>query len=240
MVFSDTTNYTGIIQAFERMTDQGYTAVSGDTTKLKEATNLANLKSSEIWHLIYKATGNWQYDDSNNADLPMATTNLVSGTARYALPSDALTIQRMEAMDSSGQWFVLKPMTKEQLNGIAVDEFLDTDSQPEFYSLVNGIVELFPAPNYNSTNGLKAYFDREAVDFATDDTTQTPGFASPYHEILPVMMAIDWYNVKQSQSGTLVKLEQKYLKLEKALKDFYSNRFKDFKPRIRRKLESYR
>ena len=78
MVFSNTTTLGGVIQTFERMTDQGYTAVTGDTTKLKEATNLANQKSSEIWHIIHEATGNWKYDDSNNTDLPFATTDIVN------------------------------------------------------------------------------------------------------------------------------------------------------------------
>lgn len=239
MVFSNTTTLGGVIQTFERMTDQGYAAVTGDTTKLKEATNLANQKSSEIWHIIHEATGNWQYDDSNNTDLPFATTDLVSAQQRYALPTEALTVQRVEIKDSSGNWTVLRPLIKESIPE-ALDEFHDENGTPMYYNLVDGVITLYPATNYASTDGLKVYYDREAVEFATDDTTQTPGFASPYHEILPIMMAMEWYNVKQPTSPTLVKLEQKFLRLEKALKDFYGKRFKGYKPRIGRAYSSYR
>ena len=53
------------------------------------------------------------------------------------------------------------------------------------------MITIYPSANYASTDGLKVYYDREAVEFATDDTTKTPGFASPYHEILPIMMAME-------------------------------------------------
>ena len=239
MVFSNTTTLAGVLQTFERMTDQGYTAVTGDTTKLKEATNLANQKGSEIWHIIHEATGNWKYDDTNNTDLPFATTDIVNAQQRYALPADALTVQRVEMKDSSGEWFRLAAITSENIPG-AIDEFNDVAGTPNFYSLINGVITIYPSANYASTDGLKVYYDREAVEFATDDTNKTPGFASPYHEILPVMMAMEWYNVKQPTSPTLVKLEQKFLRLEKALKDFYGKRFKDYKPRVGRAKVSYR
>ena len=239
MVFSNITTLAGVLQTFERMTDQGYTAVTSDTTKLKEATNLANQKSSEIWHIIHEATGNWKYDDNNNTDLPFATTDIVNAQQRYALPADALTVQRVEMKDSSGEWFRLTAITSENIPG-AIDEFNDVAGTPNFYSLINGVITIYPSANYASTDGLKVYYDREAVAFETSDTTQTPGFASPYHEILPIMMAMEWYNVKQPTSPTLVKLEQKFLRLEKALKDFYGKRFKDYKPRVGRAKVSYR
>lgn len=239
MMFSNVTTLAGVIQTFERLTDSGYAYVSGDTDRMLEATNLANQKSSEIWHIIHEATGNWKYDDSNNTDLPFATTDIVNAQQRYALPADALTVQRVEMKDSSGEWFRLTAITSENIPG-AIDEFNDVAGTPNFYSLINGVITIYPSANYASTDGLKVYYDREAVEFATDDTTQTPGFASPYHEILPVMMAMEWYNVKQPTSPTLVKLEQKFLRLEKALKDFYGKRFKDYRPRLGRAYQSFR
>jgi hypothetical protein len=239
MTFNSTSTLSGVIQIYERFIDSGYAYVSGDTNRMLEATNLANQKSSEIWHIIHEATGNWQYDDSNNTDLPFATTDIVNAQRRYALPTEALTVQRVEAKDSSGNWTVLRPLIKESIPE-ALDEFHDENGTPMYYNLVDGVITLYPATNYASTDGLKVYYDREAVAFETSDTTKTPGFASPYHEILPVMMAMEWYNVKQPTSPTLVKLEQKFLRLEKALKDFYGKRFKDYKPRVGRAKVSYR
>jgi hypothetical protein len=185
------------------------------------------------------ANGSWQYDDGNYTDLPSATADLVSGTRKYALPSDALTIQRIEAKDISGLWTILTPFTKENVRGQALDEFLKDDGPLMHYRLVNGVIELYPASNYASTDGLKVYFDRDSVDFDYDDTTATPGFASPYHEILPIKASIEWLKVKQPQSPTLPILMQDDLKLENSIREFYGRRFKDKKPRIGRARVSW-
>jgi len=246
MIFSSTTTKAGIIQEIERLTDLGQTYISGDATRLAEMTATINRINHRVWHTIFMATGNWQYDDGNFTDLPIATTDLVSGTAKYAIPSDALTIQRVEIKDENGLEYQLTPITKELIKGQAVDEFLDVDSTPMYYSIVNGTMELFPAPNYASTGGLKVYFDRDSVDFTVADpmttelNNQTPGFASPYHEILPIKASIEWLKVKQPQSPTLPLLLQDDLKLEQSIKQFYAVRFKDYKPRIGRAKRNWK
>lgn len=240
MTYSDTTNLSGIIQTIERLTDVGQTYISGDATRLKEMTATINRINHRVWHTIFMSTGNWQYDDGNFTDLPMATADIVSGTARYAIPTDALTIQRVEVKDENGLEYQLTPITKELIKGQAIDEFLDVAGTPMYYSLVNGTMELFPAPNYASSGGLKAYFDRDSVDFATTDTTKTPGFASPYHELIPIKASIEWLKVKQPNSPTLAILLQDDIRVEKSLKDYYGKRFKDYKSRIGRAYASYK
>jgi len=240
MVFSDTTNLSGIIQNIEVMTDLGSTYISGDTTRLKEFTNLVNRVQHRVWHTIFASNGNWQYDDGNYTTMPSSTTDVVSGTAQYSLPTDALTVKRVEIKDNAGNWIVLAPITIEELGGVAVDEYMDTDGIPQSYRLVDNIIELFPATNYASTAGLKVYFDRDSVDFEYDATSTTPGFASPYHEMLPIGATIEYLKVKQPTSPTLPALMQDYLKLEQSIKQFYGKRFKDFKPRIGRLAQSYK
>jgi len=240
MVYSSTTDKNGILQIVEFKTDLGDAYITGDATRLKQFTSFVNNENHKVWHTIFMSNGNWQYDDGNYTDLPQAVTDLVSGTALYAIPSTALTIQRVECKDASGQFYQLTPITTEILEGIAIDEFMDADSQPMYYRLINGSAEIFPASNYASTGGLKVYFDRDSVDFATSDTTKTPGFASPYHEILPLGVAIEWLKIKQPQSPTLPQLQADYLKMEDAIKKFYGKRFKDFKPKISRQYQSYK
>lgn len=229
-----------MIQEAERMTDLGYTTVSGDTTKLKEFTSLANNNSHKVWHTIFMSNGNWQYDDANQTDLPQATTNLTSGTAKYALPATALTVQRIEVMDTNSLWYKLTPITKELLGDMGVDEFFDADGTPTYYRLVGNTIELFPAPNYTQDNSIKVYFDRDSSDFATSDTTKQVGFASPYHQIIPLGMAIDWLKIKQPNSPTLAIYIQDYLKLEDAIKKYYNKRWKDFKPTIGRAKQNFK
>lgn len=241
MKFNDTTGRTGIIQVIERKTDLGSAYISGDATRLADFTAMVNNESHKVWHTIFMATGNWQYDDgSTTSSVPNSVINLVSGTALYALPTAALTVQRIEAKDSAGLWTVLTPITKELLGGQAVDEFMKDDGPLSMYSLVGNVIQLFPAPNYSSTGGLKVYFDRDSVDFVVSDTTATPGFASPYHEIIPIGVAIEWYKVKQPTSPTLIQLQADYLKLEGEIKDFYSKRMKAYKPKVGRQKVSYK
>ena len=240
MKFNSTTNLDGIIQIYEKLTNVGYAYVSGDTTRLKEATALANNKSHFVWDIIHNATGNWQYDDNNNTDLPFATADVVSGQRRYTLPSEALTVQRIECKDKNGDWYQLHPITKEKITGEGIDDFLDENGRPMYYRLVGDVIELFAPTDYSQDDSLKVYYDRGIVEFTTSDTTKTPGFASTYHEIIPILMAIDWYDVKQTQSPTLQRLLQKASTLQQMITRFYGKRFKDYKPRIGRAKESYR
>jgi len=239
MVYSDTTNKSGILQLVEYKTDLGDAYITGDATRLKQFTSIANNENHKIWHTIFTSNGNWSYDDGNYTDLPQAASDLVSGTSKYALPPTALTVKGINCLDAAGNWYALSPITDKIINN-EVDEFMKEDSQPMYYRLINGTAEVYPASNYNATGGIKVLFDRDSVDFATSDTTKTPGFASPYHEILPIGIAIEWLKIKQPQSPTLPILIQDYLKMELAIKKFYSMRFKDLKPRISRAYQSYR
>lgn len=240
MVYNDTTNLSGVVQEIERLTDLGQTYFSGDASRFKEVTAMTNQENRKILSLVMSATGNWQFDDSNYTDLPMATTDIVSGQSSYALPPTALTVQRIEAKDASGLWTTLTPITKELLGGQAVDEFMNDNGSLLYYRLVNGTIELFPASNYASTGGLKVYFDRDVVDFTPSDTTKTPGFASLFHQLLPLKVAIRWLKTKQPTSPSLGLYLADEQKMELELKKFYSTRFKDYKPRLGRKTESFK
>lgn len=240
MVYNDTTNLNGVVQEIERLADLGQTYFSGDASRLKEVTAMVNQENRKILSLIMSATGNWQFDDSNYTDLSSATTNIVSGQATYALPPTALTVQRIEAKDASGLWTKLIPITKELVSGQAIDEFMKDNGPLLYYRLVNGTIELFPASNYASTDGLKVYFDRDVVDFTVSDTTKTPGFASLFHQLLPLKTAIRWLKTKQPTAPTLALYLADEQKMEIELRKFYSTRFKDYKPRIGRAYQSFK
>lgn len=238
MVYSDATNLVGIIQEEERLTGLGYAAITGNATNLKEFTSLNNIESHKIWHTIFTSNGNWQYDDSNKTDLPSGATSLVSGTATYALPTDALTIKRIEVKDANDEWSVLQPITLEEIG--AKGEFLTTQGTPRFYRLVNSMIEVFPTPNYNSSGGIKPYFDRDCVEFATTDTTKTPGFASPYHSIIAYGGAMAWLKTHIPASPQLQWLAKDYEVLKMNIKEFYGKRFKDKKSRVGRIYSTYK
>jgi len=239
MVYNDTTNKLGIIQSCERYTGLGDAIISGSTDKLMEFTAYSNTILRRLWHTIHESTGCWEYDDSNETDLPQATANLVSGTAKYALPTDALTIKRVEVKDSSGNWVVLKPLIREEIK-VAIDEALDTDSLPVYYRLLGDIIELFPASNYNSTSGLKVYYDRGSVAFVYTDTTKNPGIASEYQDLIPLGASIEWLDINLPEDARTAKMQLKYDKGIQELRSFYNKRFPAKKKVMRRLYTSYK
>ena len=238
MVYNDVTNLSGVIQEVERLTDLGFGYISGDTSRMKEFTSMINQDSRRILSLIMNATSNWQYDDSNNTNLPSGTTDLLLGQSKYLLHPEALTVQRIEVA-KDGQWSKLKPITKEMVNQ-GLDEFMSSNGTPSYYRLVNNTIELYPAPDYNENNALKVYFDRDVVDFITSDTTKTPGFASHLHQLLPLKTAIRWLKTKQPTSPSLSAYLLDEQRIEAELVKFYATRFKDLKPRVSRASMSYK
>lgn len=239
MQFSDTTNYTGIIQEIEKNTGLGLTTISSDTTKLKQFTSDVNIEQRVLWHDVFLVQGTWLFDDGQNTDLPQATTNVTSGTAKYALPSDALTVDRVALKDENGEWHTIAPYSTFNTDE-AVAELNTESGRPAYYRLIGDTIELHPNPNYSSTGGLKVYFLRDTVDFASTATTATPGIATPFHYLIPLGVSIKWYKINQPSSGTLPQFLQDYIMGREAMKDFYANRFRGDAPkRITTKPHSF-
>lgn len=232
MQFSDTSTLTGIIQSVEDLTNLGDAAISGNATLLKKFTRHVNTANRKIWSWIFETYGGWQYDDSNQTDLPQAATNLVAGTNKYPLPSEALTVQRVEVKDVNGNYVKLEPMAIEN-EGDGLENLATQTGTPNSYRLIGTTVEVFPNPSYNSTNGFKVYFDRDVVAFVSTDTTKEPGFASPYHNALAVGTALEWMRVKQPSNPVITHLKEDWGRYERDIRDFYSKRFAEYRPRLR-------
>lgn len=239
MQFNETNNLSGIIQQCEKNTNLGYTTISGDSTKLKEFTNNANITMNKLWHSIFEATGSWEYDDANSTDLPQATANLVLGTQKYALPTGALTVKRVEIKDEAGNWVQLLPLIRSEITQ-GIDSFLKENGQARYYRLLGETIELFPASNYNSTGGLKVYFDRGSVQFVSTDTTKTPGFVSEYHYLVGLGASLEWLKIHLPADGTTIQFKEDYAIGVQQLTKFYNARFSTKKKRLGRIYQTFK
>lgn len=237
MVFSDATNNTGAIQWCEMYCQVGDGGITNNATLLKQFTNLINIAGSQIWHLIFQLNGGWKYDDANYTDLPQASQNLADGVQKYALPTSALTVARIEAMDVTGVYHKLVPMNLDEID-VADEAFLSNGNQlgatgsgmPQYYRLLGSTIYLYPIPAavaITVTNGLKVFFDRASVGFASNDTTKTFGWASEYHDLAPRKASIEWMKVNKPDSKTLEVLVEDDIKREGALQDYEAFKFKD-------------
>lgn len=238
--FSNTTTKSGIIQVIERTLgfDDGY--ISGNATRLAEFTADINLALDRVLALIFQVGGTWQFDDSNQTDYPIISTNLVTGQRDYSFTSDQngnliLEIYKVMVADPTGVFHEIFPVDVESGRAPTnYDSGLNVGGIPNTYDkLANGIF-LDPPSTYNSTLGLKIYVSREGSYFTSSDTTKKPGFAGLFHEYLALRPS--WkYAARKDMSiaggrlrnGSFTGLALDVNDMENDIQEFYKSRQKD-------------
>ena len=261
MIFSNTgTEKNGILQACERYTRLGDATITGTASYLAEFTNYCNEVNREIWTIIFRNYGGWQYEDSNQTDLPAASSTLTSGQTSYALPSGSLTVRGIEVQDSSGKWTALQPITEEQIrNGFAIGStsgqigsgtngamgaFLTTSGTPQYFELVGQTVRIYPAASWTQASSFKVFYDRGSVDFLTTDITpgtKQPGFASEFHDLIPLGACCIWYESNSPEDLTYQSLRGRYERKKLELEQFtHAQSARLFKPKLTVRRENNR
>ncbi len=179
--------YTEILDLVQRYTNTQNTTTS--SYPLAAKTVDINNALNKFMLLAIASEGKWQVDDSNQTDYPIITTNLVSSQQDYSFATDQdgnqiLDIYRVELLNSSGIGSQLIPLDKSELTGVALTEFMKTAGTPLYYDKTANGIFLYPAPNYNYTNGLKIYCNRTSTYFTVSDTTKKAGIPWTLHEYL--------------------------------------------------------
>lgn len=248
--FSDTTNYKGLVQLFERECgyDRGY--ISDNTTRLKQYTADANITFDRFLSLAFSADGRWQFDDSNHGDYPEIEADLVSGQRDYTFLTDEqgnviLDIYRVLVKDSSGVYVDVEPVDK-QTEPERTTEFVDgktySGTPTRYDKTANGI--LFDiTPNYNwryaneGERGVKVLINREASYFSYDDTTKKPGVPGLFHEYFAVHPAMK--EALRKERKTAQSLVSRVTQLEDDIIKHFSRRAKDERQIITNKKIMY-
>lgn len=223
--------------------------VNTSSTSYTTATKTANINRAldEAVALILESDGRWQFDDSNQTDLPIATTNLISGQQDYAFSSEFLDITRVEVQDQNGNWIFLLPFDQDDLNpttyapisqGIggtigmpnnySLTDLLKTPGTPIYYDKLADSIFLYPAPSYNQDASLKVYFQRKPVYFDVADTTQEAGFAKHLHRFLSLKASLD-YAISKDLKDKIATLPALVQDFRNKIVKFYSIRKKDEK-----------
>jgi hypothetical protein len=201
------------------------------TYPVLDKTRNMNVAYNDVARLIWTSADGWQYDDTNNADLPIAKTSLVHEQQDYTLPTTAQRIHRVQVKDSQGNWNLI---TQKDIHDIlvATEEFQGSSGLPLYYDMVARSIYLHPAPNSGYVTlsaGLEIFVDRNVTEFATSATTSEPGFARPFHRILSLAASIDFI---KNPDETRRLAEQKQ-RLEEGLVKFYSKRNVSYKTQIK-------
>src|SRR3990167_8719329 len=155
-----------------------------------------NAALDRYFTLAFESDGRWPLDDINQTSPPIDTQNIVSGTNRYkfgTFTEKILSLIKLEILNSAGTGVYLIPETFDNLGflstpasgvigGVSSNTFEDlyispASGTPTHYVKFGDFIYLRPSPNYASTAGLKAYFNRPASKFNFVSFTVT--IASP-------------------------------------------------------------
>lgn len=183
----------------------------------------ANLGNRLIMSEIHDVFGGWKYDDSNETTLPIATANLVSGQDQYTLPTDASYVEAVYVQsENSTDWIKLEPLKLTDFNNEQQD--YSTDGTPKYFRPIADTIQLYPATDYAKSDALKIEYTRDISEFATTDTTKTPGFDSQFHEAIAVYMA--WQYAISNNLSTEQKLAQRWADLLLRIRTHYQSKWK--------------
>lgn len=161
----------------------------------------ANVWLDKVVAIILRNDNTWEFEDINNTDIPLATTDLVAAQEDYSLAASHLKILRIRVKNSQGNWITLQPIQRRELS----DAQLRETGTPSGYDKLGNSLFLTPIPDYASSGGLEVQFQRGGSYFATGDTTKEPGFASSFHEIIALGAALDFCDIngKEKQAEAI-------------------------------------
>ncbi len=233
--FSDTSSSkNGLIQECESLVfgDNSYGRISSDTSLLATFTRYINEAVNRVVTLIMTADGRWQFDDTNNTDFPIGTTNLVttlgSEQQDYQFDISMLRITRVEVLDNTGSWRLLNPIDQTDIWDTSLTDLMKTPGLPVYYDKIGASIFLYPKPlatSVTSAGGLKVYFQRPPSYFSTSDTTKVPGFNSLYHRLVALIASRDYAMLKTMSNSK--GLADMVLQGEDSLVENYTLRNKD-------------
>lgn len=237
LVFSNAVNKSGIIELIDENCKS-----SNVSYPIEQKTRDVNLALDDVYSMIFQAGGTWQFDDSNHVDYPTITTNLVAGQRDYSFVSDEqgnliLDIYRVQTADENG---LFRDLTAYDVSGkyapASYTDGLNTTGQPNSYDKLANAIFLDPIPNYNRTNGLKVWINREGSYFTTTDTTKKAGFAGLFHEYLALRPSY-FYAVRNSLKNVNL-IKQEMIDMRSAIMDYYKMRERDVQKTLTGKRNS--
>lgn len=237
--FNDTTNLNGLVQLYEEECGMEEGFISDNATRLKQVTARINSALDRFFSIAIQASGTWQLDDSNHSDYPIIKTNLVSGQRDYSFTVDGnsnliLDVYKVAVLPSATATLFqeLTPFDEfEHRDNDIITENTVTGTPSGYAKLANAI-HLDVPTNYNATNGMKVYINREADYFTSSDTTQKPGVPGLFHDYFFLEPAMAYARINLSDSQ-YTKLARTVAQMEADIKEYFNRREKDLVPVMR-------
>jgi len=216
------------------------TGTDSTSFPIADLVRIANKVCHRLGLLAWKSDNQWDFDDSNQTDLPIATDDLVDDQEDYAIPTTTFDIKGVDIKDSSGNWVKLQHKTKAEIK-IAMDEFMDTKGIPKYYFLEGGSVRLKPAPDttmVTASEGLKLHMARDVTEFTVSSTTTEPGFPTSLHQLVSHEIALEYSGIN-GLSDKFEYLSAKVGEGRQAFIDYFAHRGGEIKTTLKPKIINY-
>lgn len=201
---------------------------------------IINKVNYDVTSDILRYQSNWEFDDTNETDYPIATTNLVAGQKDYTLPTTLVKLLRVEVKDAGGNFQRVNQFDESQVDQ-ALTSFMGTDGLPLYYREIGNSIELYPSPDTASvtlTAGLKCYYQRVIQDFTTADASVEPGFSKQFHAILSYGTAYE-YALINLEPGVTDRIKLRLDELREGLKEYYSTRNREVRTALQARVRNY-
>lgn len=203
-----------------------------------DRTRNCNMALDDICALILQADGKWKWDDTNHTDQPIGKTSLVADRQDYGIAgSTFLKITEVQILNSAGTYDTLTPVTEDSPNGKDLIR-KRLSGTPKYYLKKGDSIFLSPIPSSALTNGLRIFFQRDVHYFVVGDTTAEPGFAQPFHRLVPLKASLD-YCEANGMNARAATIRKRIEVMELKLMEFYSSRDVDQRIRMELRKEDY-
>lgn len=188
-----------------------------------DKTRNSNLALDKVASLIQKADSKWDWEDTNNSDLPVGSTNIVAGQQDYSIDTTFLKIKGVFYTDENGNKTELEYV--EDKNYFLTLTTQDIGIPMRYTILGNSIMlDCFPTKGTAEDADIKltVYFARSVHYFTTSDTTAIAGFNPQFHRYISLSASYDYASIKKPDIAN--RLRQEMLVMEKEILAFYSGR----------------
>jgi len=243
LVFSDTTNYRGLVQMYEREIGAQIGEVSGDTKRMKLFTADVNLALDDYVSLAIQASGKWKMDDYNHSDYPEIFTNIVAGQRDYTFITDEndniiLDIYKVYYKDGDAYKLLQTYDADTEKEASTFTDGQNATGVPSKYDKTTNAIRLDVLPTANVTDGLKVSINREAEYFAYSDTAKKPGFPGIHHAYFYKKPAREY--ARRNRLDSYPQLDTDVQVMERQIKEYFDRRAKDERMQLNINRESTR
>ncbi len=223
MVFSDTTNRTGLVQMLEDATHTQSDNASSSAYSLARKTRDINQAYANFARV---AVSRWKnFDISNSEKFPIVYFDIVSGETNYVpttdgelVPNKILNISQLRMKDKNGNFNELIRIDR---NHFDISQFEGVSGSPTHYEVIgNGIIP-YPTPDYSFVSGAEIFVSRSPSYFTTSDTTKEPGIPDDLQDFLWVKPAYLWCLIHLPSLA--VGYREEMLRLQREIEVYYSD-----------------